>query len=120
MTPAQVRAASGKPPQIVHAGKAGYIYNYGSAGQLEIGFAKVQGKMVVTQVTLEPDYRNLVTSKRVGLGSTKNAVMHAYPTAKFNNAIGQIWIDQLGKHNTAFLLSRSNHVIQISVSWNYG
>ncbi len=118
MTPAQVRTATGKPAQVLHANKS--TMEYGDAGQLEVDFDKVQGKMVVTEVTLAPDFRTLVTSKRIGIGSTKNAVMHAYPDAKFKNSIGQIWIDQLGKHDTSFLLSRSNHVIQVSVSWNYG
>lgn len=120
MTSAQVRAATGKPSQVLHANKSAMEYNYGDAGQLEVDFDKVQGKMVVTEVTLAPDFRTLLTSKRVGIGSTKNAVMHAYPDAKFKNSIGQIWIDQLGEHNTSFLLSRANRVIQVSVSWNYG
>ena len=120
MAPAQVRAATGKPAQVLHTSKSIMEYNYGDAGQLEVDFDKVHGKMVVTQVTLEPGFRNLATSKGVRLGSTKNAVMRAYPAAKFNNGIGQIWIDQLGEHNTGFLLSRANHVVQISVAWNYG
>ena len=97
MTPAQVRAATGKPAQVLHANKSAMEYNYGDAGQLEVDFDKVHGKMVVTEVTLAPDFRTLVTSKRVGIGSTKNAVMHAYPEAKFKNSIGQIWIDELGQ-----------------------
>lgn len=120
MTPAQVRAATGKPAQVLHTSKSIMEYNYGDADQLEVDFDKVHGKMVVTQVTLAPDFRPLLTSKRIGIGSTKNAVMHAYPKAKFKNSIGQIWIDQLGKHDTSFLLTRSNRVIQVSVGWNYG
>jgi hypothetical protein len=120
MTPAQVRAAVGKPAQILHTSKKIMEYNYGVADELEVDFDTVDGKMLVTEVTLEPGYGNFSTSKGIKIGSTKNAVVHAYPDAKFNNAIGQIWIDQLGKHNTSFLLSRSNHVIQVSVSWNYG
>lgn len=120
MTPAQVRASTGKPAQVLHTSKSIMEYNYGDADQLQVDFDKVAGKMVVTQVTLAPGFGNLLTSKRIGIGSTKKAVMHAYPDAKFKNSIGQIWIDQLSKHNTGFLLSRSNRVIQISVAWNYG
>jgi hypothetical protein len=119
MTESQVKAVEGKPAQVVGAGKSETEFNYGVADELEVDFDKVHGKLVVTQITVEPGYE-AETSKGITFNSTKNAVLKAYPEAKFNNNVGQIWIDQLGTYNTSFLLSRSNRVIQIQVGWNYG